>query len=286
MTLLQRRYEGADKNMAESQSARQTNDSAETRRRGFSKIPLLARSMKPRRTGLTMMIDWGLGLGAQADYLEVAGEFVDLAKIAVGISGLLPLPLLKQKISLYKQHAVEPFPGGGFLEYAVSIGQVDQYLRHCMEAGYCVVEVSENFEPLPHEEKTALIKRAREDFGMRVLGETGSKSDKTTAAEMVSDIDRCLGAGADLVLVEALELYDKGVQRDILAPLLEEAPADRILIEIPGAWTPGINAYDRYELILQLISAVGPDVGLANIEASEVLFVESLRRKYGVAGYK
>ena len=36
---------------------------------------------KPRKRGLTMMMDWGLPVGIQKDYLELVGPYVDLANI-------------------------------------------------------------------------------------------------------------------------------------------------------------------------------------------------------------
>src|SRR5688500_8181228 len=75
------------------------------------------RSMaKPRRTGLTMMIDWGLPLAQQADYLDMSGRFIDLAKIAVGSVRVYGEQQLRAKIALYKDHGVRRFVGGGIVE--------------------------------------------------------------------------------------------------------------------------------------------------------------------------
>ncbi len=48
----------------------------------FPNIPIPERQSKPRKRGLTMMIDWGLPLGLQKDCLEAQGLYVDEAKIA------------------------------------------------------------------------------------------------------------------------------------------------------------------------------------------------------------
>jgi phosphosulfolactate synthase (CoM biosynthesis protein A) len=48
--------------------------------RPFAMVPLPAgRSRKPRRSGLTMIVDQGLPLGSQADLLELAADYADLA---------------------------------------------------------------------------------------------------------------------------------------------------------------------------------------------------------------
>ena len=50
----------------------------------FIDLPAGRSSNKPRANGLTMMIDWGLGLQRLEDALEMSGDYVDLGKIAVG----------------------------------------------------------------------------------------------------------------------------------------------------------------------------------------------------------
>ena len=44
----------------------------------FSAIPMLERPAKPRGTGQTMMIDFGLGLRQQEDILQLASEYIGL----------------------------------------------------------------------------------------------------------------------------------------------------------------------------------------------------------------
>ena len=52
----------------------------------FAGLDGLPRSAKPRSSGLTMMVDWGLGPHGQEDLLTVGADYVDLAKVAVGVS--------------------------------------------------------------------------------------------------------------------------------------------------------------------------------------------------------
>ena len=68
-----------------------------SQQRAFTDIPLPTRSEKPRNTGLTMMIDWGLPLGQQKDVLESASDYIDMAKVAATIPALLPEEVLKKK---------------------------------------------------------------------------------------------------------------------------------------------------------------------------------------------
>ena len=77
-------------------------------RQPFEQVPLpAARSTdKPRACGLTMMMDWGLPLGLQRDWLELQARYVDLAKLVVGTARLYDAEVLERKLALYREHAV------------------------------------------------------------------------------------------------------------------------------------------------------------------------------------
>ena len=85
----------------------------------FAMVPLpAARSTeKPRRKGLPRMMDWGLPVKQQADWLDLVAPYVDLAKFVVGTARMYDEDYLLEKIALYKKHDVHPFIGGQFLEY-------------------------------------------------------------------------------------------------------------------------------------------------------------------------
>lgn len=256
-----------------------------TFQRAFSHIPLPSRERKPRQKGLTMLIDWGIGLQAQSDIVQVAGPFIDIAKIAVGISGLLPLDLLQGKIERYHNSDILVFPGGMYLEYAISLGKTDVYFEQCAEAGFRLVEVSDNVDVLPKEAKQGVIRKAVKDYGFKVLGETGSKMETSSVQHLIDDAKACLDAGAWKVLVEAQELYDTALKEDVIEELTRVLPVDKLIIEIPGVWIRNVHGCDRHSMILRLIEWFGPDVNLANIQSHELLMVETLRRKHGAAGY-
>ena len=48
------------------------------------------RTAKPRASGLTMVIDWGIGPQRQRDLTDMGADHFDFAKIAVGLSRLHP----------------------------------------------------------------------------------------------------------------------------------------------------------------------------------------------------
>ena len=47
--------------------------------RAFSQIDIPSRPGKPRETGITMMIDWGIPPHTQNDVTGFSSEFIDLA---------------------------------------------------------------------------------------------------------------------------------------------------------------------------------------------------------------
>ena len=99
-------------------------------------IPLEGRTQKPRDTGLTMMIDKGLGV-AQADSLtEIAHQWIDIAKLAFGTSRLCPRDVVARKIEVYRSRDIHVMPGGTFLEVVVAQGKLDEFLAEAKEVGF------------------------------------------------------------------------------------------------------------------------------------------------------
>jgi phosphosulfolactate synthase len=188
-----------------------------------------------------MIIDWGMGVKVQQDYLNLLGAYVDLAKIPVGISGILDRDLLAKKIRLYGDSHVITFPGGGFLEISYQQGEVPAYFRAVVEMGYPAVEVSDNFIELPASDKVEIIKRAREEFGLRVLGEVGKKEETSEPREMIRDIHNCLKAGAWKVLVEARELFQRGFREQLALELSASIPVEKLIFETPSTWSVGVR---------------------------------------------
>jgi phosphosulfolactate synthase len=252
----------------------------------FNRISIPERAAKPREAGITMLIDWGLGPAAQADYLEIGSAYIDLAKLAVGISGLLPRDMLRRKIDLYRQYGVTPFPGGQFLEYAAYHGQVREYMEGAREAGYDWIEVSDNVIDLAPAEKVELIRVAREEFDLQVIGEVGSKVVGTSAGALIGDIQRCLDAGAWKVFVEAAEIFGDELNEDLIEEITSAVPIDKLIFEVPGPWIAGIHRCDMFATRTWLVQRFGPEINLANVYPEDILETETLRRGIGVAALK
>lgn len=251
--------------------------------RAFSAIDIPIRPTKPRSAGLTMMIDWGLPPATQREMLEFTAEFVDLAKVAVGISGLVAEEALVHKIEMYRADGIEPFPGGMFLELAYQQDKVQHYYTECRRVGYRLIEVSDNVVRFESEVREHLIHQAVEEYDLRVLGEVGSKHVETDPDTLIADIQSALDAGAWKVFVEAAEFVTKGTFDTALVETLVNAvdPAD-ILFELPGKWISDVHAHQVYRMMVWLVEHVGPTVNIGNVAPADVVALETLRTGVGV----
>lgn len=255
----------------------------------FVELPEARSTRKPRRAGLTMMVDFGLPQGQVADTLEMAADYIDLGKIAVGTARLYDLGYLRRKLALYRRHRVRSFIGGQFMEYVYAVygeAKLPDYLREAKRVGFDVIEISDNCVPLSRPERMSQIRLARE-HGLAVFGEVGSKDMKNDARKLVSQAEDCFEAGAELVLVEAAELIENGRPKmNTFDAIRRGLDMDKVLIELPGPWISGVSLSAVEDMKKFLVSELGPDVNLANVAPQDIMETEALRVGLGVVGPK
>jgi phosphosulfolactate synthase len=248
----------------------------------FAGIPIPERPSKPRRKGLTMMIDWGLPLGLQDDSLEAFGAYVDEAKIAAGIPRIMPLEYLKRKMGRYVQEGIFAFPGGLFTELAIAQGNYELFLNEAVAVGFKGIEVSDNLIRIDPRRKKDLISKAVNGYGLVVMGEVGRKEGGMSTGALVADVENCLDAGAALVLIEAHELFHGGIREEALEALVQRVSVDRIMFELPVTVLPDVTKAYKTKILFWLIKQFGTEVNLANVEWDEIYFTEISRR--GMSG--
>jgi phosphosulfolactate synthase len=243
----------------------------------------------PQHGGLTMMVDFGLPLRYAEDVVDLAGDYIDFAKIAVGTSRLYESSYLKKKLSLYKRRGIRPFIGGQFQEYVYATygaRALPRFLREAKRVGFDVVEISDNCVPLSDRERARQIRLAI-GCGLAVFGEVGSKDMKNDAGLLLRQAEVCFRAGAELVLVEAAELVEKGRPKTKLVQGLRQGlDLSRVLIELPGPWIPGVTLSLVEDMKKWLVAEFGPGVNLANVQPQDILETEALRVGLGVVGPK
>ncbi|MCL5116177.1 MAG: phosphosulfolactate synthase [Firmicutes bacterium] len=239
-------------------------------------FPFKNRSEKPRATGLTMVIDKGLGLTDTRDLMELASDYVDHLKLTFGTSAFYNTRLLRQKIELVKSYGVHIFPGGTFLELALLQGRIFQYLDRARDLGFTGVEISDGTINIDEETRYNTIKLARTYGFELVLSEVGKKDPRDTVAiPLHEQVNRDLEAGSDVVIVEGREsgegvvIYDNdgNILGDELDAMVHHvSDPSRLLWEAP-------QKKQQQELIMRF----GPNINLGNVQPHDVLALEALR---------
>jgi len=253
----------------------------------FIDLPVGRSTRKPRTRGLTMMIDDGIPLAYQKDVLDLAADYIDLAKIKTGSARLYPEALLKKKLAQYRKRRVQPFLGGQFHEYVFAVqGEkgLPRFYREALRLGFSALEISDNVVPLTKDQRRRQIGMAV-DAGLTVFGEVGSKETASNPALLVRQAEDCFAAGAALVLVEAADIFPGGrASMKAVRVLSRRLDMAKVMIELPGPWIPEVRACDVEKLKKLLIEEFGPDVNLANVAPPTVLDLETTRVGLGVAG--
>jgi phosphosulfolactate synthase len=232
---------------------------------------------KPRKQGLTMVIDRCHGLPGTEDMLALTGDYIDHIKLGFGTSVFLDEALLRRKIKLICARNIDIYPGGTLMEATLVQGVYPQYLSRAKELGFTAIEISDGTISMSRQIRDDSIKRAR-DAGLRVITEVGKKDPALypSPAEVCDQIADDLAAGADKVIVEAREsgtgmgIYDDdGVLRE-----------DRMTAIVNGLDESRCNVIWEAPLKNQqtaLILRCGPNVSLGNIRPQDVLALETLR---------
>jgi len=254
----------------------------------FDFIPLNARRTmeKPRRVGRTLMSEWGLSVSRARDLMQIAGPYMDYAKIAAGSPRFYQAKVLKEKLAVYKQFDVKPFLGGQFQEYVfATYGEraISRFLAEACALGFVAAEISENYVLLNSNERRAQIGLLRE-HGFEVFGEVGAKAGMSQTAVLVGQIDELMSYGATMVLVEGAELIADGhIRSDLLAAIQQAVPIDLVMFELPTVRV-GVSPDQIHDVKKLLIKEIGPDVNLANVSPDDIFETECLRHGLGVVG--
>ncbi|MBW2221568.1 MAG: phosphosulfolactate synthase [Deltaproteobacteria bacterium] len=244
----------------------------------FEMITIPAREEKPRKTGLTTLLDRGIGYHAALDLTEQAADYIDLIKLGWGTSRLMPEETIKKKIRLYRDNKIMVSNGGTILEIAYQQGKATAFLKSAKELGMDSIEVSNGVVTINKEDKRNLIVEAK-DLGLEVFSEIGRKDPledaKLTLEDMVEEAKNDMAAGASKIIIEAREggkglgIYDdKGsVKEEMVKSLVSEIGLGNIIFEAP-------DKSQQVHLILNL----GINVSLGNIRPEDAIPLETLRR--------
>jgi phosphosulfolactate synthase len=241
---------------------------------GSETLDLPFRPPKPRRQGLTLVIDSGVPAGTLADIVESAGDFIDLVKFGWGTA--LVDKALGRKIAGLREADIGFFFGGTLFEKFVYQDRFDDFRRLCQSHNCAWVEVSNGTIPLSNVTKAEYVSRLCTDFA--VLSEVGYKAPQRSAELAPKDWVECMSqdleAGAALVVAEARESGRAGIceadgqlRCDLIERILDSGlDRDQIVFEAPNK-----------DLQARLVRRLGPNANLGNIAPADVIGLETLR---------
>lgn len=229
------------------------------------------RQPKPRKSGITMVMDKGLSLRQAEDFISVSGHLVDFVKLGFGTSYVSNH--VKEKVKIYRDAGIHVYLGGTFFEAFVVRGMFNDYIKLVDHLGMDAMEVSDGSVYMSHDTKCEYISKLS-NKGI-VLSEVGSKEAGILIApnKWKTMMQKELEAGAWKVIAEARESGNVGIYRpsgkahtQLINKILGKISQDDIIWEAP------IKSQQVF-----WIKLLGSNVNLGNIAPEEVIPLETLR---------
>jgi len=229
------------------------------------------RVQKPRNSGLTMVMDKGLSLRQEEDFIEVGGDYTDLVKLGWATSYVTPN--LDKKLALYREANIPVYLGGTLFEAMIVRGQFDDYCRILDKYKLEYAEVSDGSIEIEHDLKCDYINRLSKL--VTVISEVGSKDVQKIFApyKWIKLMNAEIEAGAWKVIAEARESGNVGIYRD--SGEVRQGLVDEILTQIPEEtiiWEAPQKAQQVW-----FIKLIGTNVNIGNIAPADVIPLETLR---------
>jgi phosphosulfolactate synthase len=235
-------------------------------------LPFLPeRPLKPRHSGITMVMDKGLSIREAEDFMSIGSEYTDYVKLGFGTS--LITPGFENKIAIYKKAGTRPYFGGTLFEAFVVRNMFREFIEFLDKNEIELVEVSDGSYDFEHNRKLEYINKLAQRG--TVISEVGSKKKDViyTPVEWVAMMKSELEAGSVKVIAEAREsgttgIYneDGSVNNNIINAISEHVKLENVIWEAPlksqQAW---------------FIKHFGANVNLGNIAPNEIIPLESLR---------
>ena len=234
-------------------------------------FPMPERAAKPRTSGLTHVLDSGLGPLEVESLLAVGAAHIDLVRLGWGSA--IVTECLQRKLDLYRAAGIPVMLGGTLTELAWAHDCVDTLVAWVQELGIDRIEVSSGTIAIPPDDKARLIETLAAQ--MTVYAEVGEKDPDAIMAPYawVSLIRQAFDAGAELVVCEGRASGTAGLYRGtselrtgLVEEIAHEIGLDRLVFEAP-----------LHHQQTWLINRFGPEINLGNIPTTAIVSLESLR---------
>lgn len=235
-------------------------------------LPFLPeRTTKPRKAGLTMVMDKGISMRQAEDMMETSADFIDYIKLGFGTSVISKN--VKEKIKLYQKNNIKVYLGGTLFEAFVIRDKFDEYQKFIASLGLDSAEVSDGSITIDHDKKCEFISKLSKNH--TVLSEVGSKEEGVIIhpARWIKMMQAELDAGASQVIAEARESGNVGIfhKNGSAHTLLINRIVNKIKLE-NIIWETPQKPQQVYFLKL-----FGSNVNVGNIGVDDVIPLETLR---------
>lgn len=229
------------------------------------------RTVKPRQSGLTMVMDKGLSLREVEDFLSTSAHYTDIVKLGWATSFVTPK--LTEKLAIYRSANIPVYFGGTLFEAFVVRKQFDEYRKLLDRYGMEYAEVSDGSIDMVQDDKCEYIRTLATQ--VTVLSEVGSKDEAKIIPpyKWIQLMKAELQAGAWKVIGEAREGGTVGlfrssgeVRQGLVEEILTQVPFESILWEAP-----------QKEQQVWFVKLLGANVNVGNIAPHEVIPLETIR---------
>ena len=236
-------------------------------------LPFLPeRTEKPRKSGITMVMDKGISLRQAEDMMETSSDYIDFIKLGFGTS--VVSKNLKEKIKLYQKNNIKVYLGGTLFEAFIIRNKFEDYLKFISSLGIDSAEVSDGSITIEHDKKCEFISKLA-DKKFTVLSEVGSKEEGVIIhpARWIKMMQAELDAGSFQVIAEARESGNVGIfhKNGSAHTLLINRIVNKIKLE-NIIWETPQKSQQVYFLKL-----FGSNVNVGNIGIDDVIPLETLR---------
>ena len=235
-------------------------------------LKLPQRSIKPRKSGITEIMDVGTPMSLLEGYLDDFHPYIDFIKF--GIGSALITPKIIEKIKLVNQYQIDVWFGGTLFEKFYSQNQLNAYIDFLHQHQLSWVEVSSGTLEQKPEEILKCVEILKKDF--HVIAEVGSK-DVTKImppSQWVQEIKNLLVLDCDYVILEGRESAKAGMYRQngelregLIADIISEVDEHRLIFEAPNSRTQ-----------IHFIKQFGANVNLGNVKLQDTLLLECQRQ--------
>ena len=241
-----------------------------------------------REKGLTEVIDMGIGLNATEDMVMLAGDYIELVRLAGAMAVLYPKNILIRKLGLLKSADIVVVSGGSIFERFIRDNDIEKLDNifiddYILPLGFDEVEIAAPGLNPPNEFLFKCVEKIT-SRGVPVHFEIGFKDPKKdkafTIKERIKVMKHALDAGVDKLKVEGREsgidigIFDEdgNVDKAILDDYLNQMDAMDISIN-DVIWEAPLKKQQA-----ELIKVLGPQVNIGNVPWDRVILLEGFRQ--------